>query len=287
MPSAVFFPSSEPSRVLEWPTDLGLMLLWWRGFSNRDRRKCQTSVPFVDLLLPTNRHARGYSKAPLSLKTANTVKTVAGRCPMSMCNEQGQLPYISTCRFITVCWIFPLKLNFFVFNLTFTTPESPRSMKPYSKRFSVDEIPDLSGKVVIITGGASGIGKEAALQLFQHNAKVYIASRSKTKFDELVKEAQDILDDGGGSKVSLNLQFLQLDLSDMKSCVIAAKQFLGMEKRLDVLVANAGLAVVPCTLSKDGIEIQFATNVSPVTMYSLWASLNIFILASRSFCLHL
>lgn len=84
--------------------------------------------------------------------------------------------------------------------------------------------------------------------MFQHNAKVYIASRSKTKFDELVKETQDILDDGGNPKVSLNLQFLQLDLSDMKSCVIAAKQFLGMEKRLDVLVANAGLAVVVSSL---------------------------------------
>ncbi|QKD57231.1 uncharacterized protein FOBCDRAFT_139704 [Fusarium oxysporum Fo47] len=46
----------------------------------------------------------------------------------------------------------------------------------------------------------------------------------------------------------------------MKSCIHAAKQFEKLEKRLDVVVANAALSVMPQTLTKDGLEIQFGTN---------------------------
>jgi retinol dehydrogenase 12 len=143
-------------------------------------------------------------------------------------------------------------------------------MELYSKTFSVDAIPDLSGKVIIVTGlvlimycivdtlllncpfgrGATGIGKEAALQLLYRNAQVYIASRSRTKFDELVNEARDLLSLKGGPEISGHLQFLQLDLSDMASCVLAAKQFLAREKRLDVVVANAALSVIVRSLQR-------------------------------------
>ncbi|KNB19385.1 hypothetical protein FOXG_22579 [Fusarium oxysporum f. sp. lycopersici 4287] len=50
----------------------------------------------------------------------------------------------------------------------------------------------------------------------------------------------------------------------MKSCIHAAKQFEKLEKRLDVVVANAALSVMPQTLTKDGLEIQFGTNVRVV-----------------------
>jgi NAD(P)-dependent dehydrogenase (short-subunit alcohol dehydrogenase family) len=46
------------------------------------------------------------------------------------------------------------------------------------------------------------------------------------------------------------MEFLELDLSDMKSCVLAAKHFAGSEERLDVLIANAALSVVVSNFHK-------------------------------------
>ncbi|KAF2015996.1 putative carbonyl reductase [Aaosphaeria arxii CBS 175.79] len=127
-------------------------------------------------------------------------------------------------------------------------------MEPFKKKFSPENIPDLSQKVIIVTGGATGIGKETVTQLLRRNARVYIASRSQKKFQELLEELSD-LDD-----IQSSLKFLELNLSDMKSCIRAAKQFKEMETRLDVVVANAALSVMPETLTTDGIEIQFGTN---------------------------
>jgi retinol dehydrogenase-12 len=89
------------------------------------------------------------------------------------------------------------------------------------------------------TSGATGIGKETALQLLSHNATVYIASRSRSKFDDLVAESST-------KHRTQHLCFLSLDLSSMVSCVEAAREFLSKEKRLDVVVANAAVSVVVC-----------------------------------------
>ncbi|KAH7000737.1 putative carbonyl reductase [Ilyonectria destructans] len=126
-------------------------------------------------------------------------------------------------------------------------------MDPFRKKFSVEKIPDLAGKVVIVTGGATGIGKQTVIQLLRCNAKVYVASRSKSKFEQFLDslETTDV-------HMVTGMKFLEIDLSDMASCISAAKRFAELEDRLDILIANAALSVVPETLSKDGIEIQFA-----------------------------
>ncbi|KAH7130114.1 putative carbonyl reductase [Dendryphion nanum] len=126
-------------------------------------------------------------------------------------------------------------------------------MEPFKKQFSPGDIPDLSEKIAIVTGGATGIGKETVIQLLQHNARVYIASRSKKKFQELLEDLSE-------TDKYQSLRFLELDLSDVRSCIHAAKQFKELETRLDILVANAALSVMPQTLTLDGLEIQFGTN---------------------------
>ncbi|KAH8690036.1 putative carbonyl reductase [Talaromyces proteolyticus] len=128
-------------------------------------------------------------------------------------------------------------------------------MDQFQKKFSVEDIPDLAGKVIIVTGGATGIGKQTVEQLLSHNAKVYVASRSKEKFEQLFNHIES-----ADPHMAAGLNFLELDLSDATSCISAAKHFAELEGRLDVLIANAALAVVPETLSSDGIEIQFGTN---------------------------
>jgi retinol dehydrogenase-12 len=89
------------------------------------------------------------------------------------------------------------------------------------------------------SSGATGIGKQTVIQLLKRNAKVYVASRSKSKFDQLSDYLESV-----DSLLVTRMEFLELDLSDMKSCVLAAKQFAELEERLDVLIANAALSVV-------------------------------------------
>lgn len=76
-------------------------------------------------------------------------------------------------------------------------------------------------------------------QLLRHNAKVYVASRSKGKFEQLFNHLELI-----DPLMVAGLRFLELDLSDATSCISAAKHFTDLEGRLDVLIANAALAVV-------------------------------------------
>ncbi|KAK0390511.1 hypothetical protein NLU13_0015 [Sarocladium strictum] len=125
-----------------------------------------------------------------------------------------------------------------------------------SSTFNPDtDIPSLDGKVILITGGNSGLGLETARQLLKHNpAKVFLACRSKAKFDEAVSELQK-----DGSKTDA-VVFLSLDLASFSSIKAAVKEFQAASTRLDVLVNNAGIMMTPEGLTEEGYEIQFGTN---------------------------
>jgi NAD(P)-dependent dehydrogenase (short-subunit alcohol dehydrogenase family) len=83
-----------------------------------------------------------------------------------------------------------------------------------------------------VTGGNTGIGRENVRQLAVHGAKVYMASRTKSRalaaIEELCKEHPEIAEKGG-------IIFLQLDLTSLESCQKAARDFLEKEERLDIL----------------------------------------------------
>ncbi|KAG8689212.1 hypothetical protein FRC11_003736 [Ceratobasidium sp. 423] len=53
--------------------------------------------------------------------------------------------------------------------------------------FTIDQIPDLTGQVIIVTGGNAGIGKETCEALLNKNAKVYLAARSKSRAGEAIE----------------------------------------------------------------------------------------------------
>ncbi|KAJ8591108.1 NAD(P)-binding protein [Rhizopogon salebrosus TDB-379] len=128
-----------------------------------------------------------------------------------------------------------------------------QSFPPKSK-FRVDDIPDLTGKVIIVTGGNTGIGKETAKALLAHNAKVYVAARSQEKVEAAIK---DLKNSTGKEAI-----FLKLDLGDLKSVKAAAEEYLSKETKLDVLFNNAGVMVPPKDLlTMDGYDLQFGTNV--------------------------
>ncbi|KAF7290297.1 NAD-binding protein [Mycena chlorophos] len=125
---------------------------------------------------------------------------------------------------------------------------------PPRSKFSVDDIPDLSGQVAIVTGGNSGVGWETVKALLAHNAEVYVAARSKSR----ATEAIDTLEAATGKRA----QFLQLDLADLASVKASAEDFLRRETRLDMLFNNGGVMVPPLDqLTVQGYDLQFGTNV--------------------------
>jgi NAD(P)-dependent dehydrogenase (short-subunit alcohol dehydrogenase family) len=130
-------------------------------------------------------------------------------------------------------------------------------MFSHSTPFNPDkDIPDLSSKTIIVTGGNIGLGKETILQLSKHNpSKLYLAARSRAKFDTAMK---DILKVNPSAETSVS--FLELDLASFASIKRAADTVLTSSPRLDLLINNAGVMALPPGLTEDGYEIQFGTN---------------------------
>ncbi|KAF8177007.1 hypothetical protein BJ912DRAFT_692851 [Pholiota molesta] len=125
---------------------------------------------------------------------------------------------------------------------------------PPETKFTPANIPDLTGKVMIVTGANSGVGKETAKALLEHDAKVYVASRNPQK------AAQAIMDlEKQTGKTAL---FLKLDLADLKSVKAAAEEFMSKEIELHVLFNNAGVMLNHIDeITTQGYDIQFGTNV--------------------------
>jgi len=125
---------------------------------------------------------------------------------------------------------------------------------PPKSKFSVEDIPDLTGKVIIVTGGNAGIGKETTKALLAHNAKVYIAVRNEEKAKSTITELKE--------QTGKEAYFLKLDLADLKSVKSSAEEFISKEKELHVLFNNAGVMATPIEqLTAQGYDLQFGTNV--------------------------
>jgi len=111
----------------------------------------------------------------------------------------------------------------------------------------------MSGKICVVTGANSGIGKETALGLAQMGARVIMVCRNAEKAKAALEE---IRRESGSSQVDL----LIADMSSQASVQALVEQIQQKYPRLDVLVNNAGGAAPARTLSADGIEMTLATN---------------------------
>ncbi|KAK6483718.1 retinol dehydrogenase 14-like isoform X1 [Huso huso] len=119
------------------------------------------------------------------------------------------------------------------------------------RRFCLDT-KRLHGKTVLITGGHCGIGKETAIGLAVRGARVIIACRDAGKAEEAVREIRR-------ASCSMNVQHMELDLANLQSIRDFSEALLKREKRLDVLINNAGM---PCVLdwTDDGFSMCFGFN---------------------------
>lgn len=122
-----------------------------------------------------------------------------------------------------------------------------------SEQWTTENIPDLTGKVIIITGGNSGIGYEAAKEFARKGAQIILASRNKNKAKAALSRIQTEIP---GSRAEI----YQLDLADLKSIKQFTDTFKKKHNRLDVLLNNAGIMMVPYGKTKDGFELQLGTN---------------------------
>ena len=104
--------------------------------------------------------------------------------------------------------------------------------------FTAAQIPDQTGRVMIVTGGNSGIGLETVRQLVNRGARVYIAARSRQRIDDAIAKLKATATGGH----DLDLHALDLDLQDLSSVARAAEGFKKQESRLDVLINNAGVS---------------------------------------------
>ena len=109
---------------------------------------------------------------------------------------------------------------------------------------------DLDGKVCVVTGASSGIGRVTAEALAARGAKVWLACRDAAKSTPVV---QSITQAGGKAEL------VQLDLSDLASVRACAATILAAAEPLHVLLNNAGLAGQK-RLTKQGFELTFGVN---------------------------
>ena len=120
-----------------------------------------------------------------------------------------------------------------------------------SSKWTADEIPDQHGRVAIVTGANSGLGRVTALELARHGAQVVVASRSVENGRAAAKEIAAVV---GGPAPEVH----PLDLASLESVRSFAEQFAG--GRVDLLVNNAGVMMTPHRTTSDGFELQLGTN---------------------------
>ncbi len=140
----------------------------------------------------------------------------------------------------------------------------PDTLKPatlLSKRFRPNQIPDLSGRVALVTGGSAGIGFWNVAALAQHNAKVHFVSANADHGKQAEEDFNKALKESGSNG---SVVYHQLDMSHVKKVDSWAKKFAQGESRLDILVANAGIGQAPFGMTDDGIERHFEVSMSRI-----------------------
>ena len=112
---------------------------------------------------------------------------------------------------------------------------------------------DMHGKICLVTGSSSGLGKATALGLAQRQATVILGCRDKQRGEAALAEIKK-------AHTTATVDLLLIDLSVQLSVHAAVSEFEQRYDRLDVLINNAAVFQQRRTLTSDGLETMFATN---------------------------
>jgi NAD(P)-dependent dehydrogenase (short-subunit alcohol dehydrogenase family) len=112
---------------------------------------------------------------------------------------------------------------------------------------------DLSGKLVVITGGSAGIGVETARVLAKHGAKIVSVVRDQKKGQVAIELIRRSVPDA-------DVELAVLDLFDLDSVRTGSGEIAGKYPKIDILINNAGVMAAPLSRTKEGLEIHLGTN---------------------------
>jgi NAD(P)-dependent dehydrogenase (short-subunit alcohol dehydrogenase family) len=119
--------------------------------------------------------------------------------------------------------------------------------------WSISDIPNLTGKVAVVTGANSGLGLASAKALAGAGATVVMAARNHEK---AAAAREEIL----AAHPDAALEIVELDLGSFEDTEAAAAKIVANHPRIDILINNAGLMAIPESRCADGYEMQFAVN---------------------------
>src|SRR2546422_6347337 len=119
-------------------------------------------------------------------------------------------------------------------------------------KWTVDDIPDQSGRTIVVTGANSGLGLRSAEALASRGARVLMGCRNQEKAAVALEAVKKTAADAPPEVVPLDLA----DLDDVRAC---AERLTKELDHLDVLMNNAGV-IAPSQRTRQGFEMQFGTN---------------------------
>jgi len=130
---------------------------------------------------------------------------------------------------------------------------NPASFGPTTTTEDVLDGIDLTGRIALVTGGSSGLGKETSRALAAHGAQVILTARDVPKGEGV---AAEIRESTGNANVSVEA----LELGSLASIRAFAERMLAKHPRLDLLINNAGVMACPQGKTSDGFALQFGSN---------------------------
>jgi NAD(P)-dependent dehydrogenase (short-subunit alcohol dehydrogenase family) len=122
-----------------------------------------------------------------------------------------------------------------------------------NKKWSIQDIPNLSGKIAVVTGANSGTGYEVSKAIASKRSQVIMACRSVEKGELAAAKIREEFPDS-------SLKVMALDLADLSSINSFSKEFLANYEALHILCNNAGVMQTPDLKTADGFELQLGTN---------------------------
>lgn len=144
----------------------------------------------------------------------------------------------------------------------------PPAPPPQTSSFHPDrDIPDLSGKVILVTGGNAGIGASIVHALAAHHPScIYLCARTPRKAETVIANLQQQFP-------RAKIRALQLDLNSFESIRACAKAFLDDDGngngRLDQLYLNAGISGTAPGLTEEGYENTFGEDFFLLCFFTL------------------
>lgn len=120
-------------------------------------------------------------------------------------------------------------------------------------RWTTQDMPDQSGRVVVVTGANSGLGLEATKALAARGATVVMACRDPARAQGAATAVREAVP-------GAHLEVMALDLASLTSVAAFAGEVTAKHRAIDVLMNNAGVMALPRALTPDGFELQLGTN---------------------------